>query len=148
MTVSVVEVLRQLEGVWVIRREIPSENASFDGRATFTLLTEGTYLYCEEGRLALENGSNIEAYRSYLYRAQNGLLLIDFNDGPNKGERFLNLKLEKTCDQILHAKGLHYCKDDIYEVQYLIDLPLGFTTTTSAIGPRKDYTAHSKYLRI
>lgn len=148
MTTTAIEILEQLTGRWKIERRIENEDASFEGEALFSKIEEKTCLYRETGILRLSNGSEIEAYRSYVYRATDTRLLVEFGDGPDKGKRFVALEFQTENDSLLSAKDTHRCGDDVYLVDYRLSLPASLATKISVSGPRKDYCAHSTYSRV
>lgn len=148
MTTNAIEILDQLIGRWTLERVIEMEDASFEGEAIFSRIEADACVYCETGILRLSDGSGIEAYRSYVYRARNTQLLVDFGDGPDKGKPFVALEFKKDNDCLLSAKDTHRCRDDVYLVDYRLSLPASFVTSVVVHGPRKDYCARTTYSRV
>ena len=145
---DVSQLLDLLEGSWTINRHIEQERATMQGSARFTRHAEDALLYDEEGLLTLRSGQRFRCTRRYRFLAQGDLLQIRFDDGPDSGKVFVQLRFGGEASGVLSAVDQHYCGPDIYSVHYRLHLPESYETDVFVSGPKKHYRALTRYTKI
>nr|WP_255448227.1 MULTISPECIES: DUF6314 family protein [unclassified Bordetella] len=140
--------LDQLEGSWRLRRDIAAEGATMTGVAHFTRVAADVLHYEETGTLTLREGQTLSCSRRYRFIARGDALVILFEDEPDRGRQFVSLGFVPADAHTLVAADTHLCGPDTYTVAYRLALPAGYETEISVQGPRKDYTALSRYTRL
>ena len=127
-------------GRWVLQRQIDDrfggQTGEMSGEAVFSADADGL-IYRETGQMRLGTGPLMTAQRRYLWRFGDDVEVL-FDDG-RPFHRFA-------------AKGNgagtdHPCGDDIYRVAYDFTAWPVWSAVWAVIGPRKDYTSQSRYLR-
>ena len=93
--------------------------------------------------MTLDNGQSVEAYRSYIYKLEDDVIAVYFNDGESKGQLFHKIDVSDNKSAVTE----HLCKDDLYKTVYECDLPQKFTITHTVKGPNKGYVSHSVMTR-
>jgi hypothetical protein len=141
-------VLEMLRGHWTIARRI-TPGRHFTGTASFTALAADSLLYRENGRLLLDNRTELDGENHYVYALRNGDIEISFADGLSKGKRFIAISLP-----VDHSKAFpfvsvdrHMCRLDTYEATFRMHDPDMFSMTYAVSGPKKDYISRSVYRR-
>lgn len=145
MTVGA-QILQDLRGAWILRRDIRPGVAHLHGDAVFAPAGEGALAYRESGILTLANGGEFSSYRQYLYRSSGDCVVVEFADGPDIGKQFLSLRFSRT-DSVVEASDVHICGDDIYHATYSILGPTAFEVIITVQGPAKAYELVSRYRR-
>ena len=139
MTTCTAPELAAFEGSWQVSRQITDHRAGttarFEGSAVF--VPDGTGLaYHETGHLHLPGHAPFVAERRYHWRAQDGALHIDFEDG-RVFHSIDSTRLEAT----------HWCDPDNYVVHYdFDDWPL-WHSRWEVSGPQKAYEMITSYSR-
>lgn len=136
------KIFQNLWGKWDIKRTV-EPGGSFIGSAVFQTISDSEYLYTERGDMTLDNGENVEAYRSYIYKLEDDVIAVYFNDGESKGQLFHKINVNDSQT----AETEHLCKDDLYKTVYEFDLPQKFTVKHTVKGPNKDYVSRSVMTR-
>ena len=140
---TVTDIFNALIGEWKLNRTI-TPGGTFEGTAVFEKKSDTVLEYTEIGVLKTDAGYESEAKRSYEWRLEGGDIVIYFNDGATKGQRFHALNFTEGAD----AAADHWCDPDQYDSEYsFADMPNGFTAKHDVKGPRKDYRTLSKYTR-
>ncbi|MEM7618568.1 MAG: DUF6314 family protein [Pseudomonadota bacterium] len=131
-------------GEWSLLREI-DPHGSFEGTATFTPINDNTLQYEEQGVLQLKEGHTLDdVTKRYLYKFEDEVLFIYFDDGPDKGRLFHQLEFD---DQGL-ATATHDCPPDVYQTKMHLKSSDAFKIIHDVKGPRKDYKITSFYRKI
>lgn len=142
--------------------------AIFERRAPTSPDYDDEYLYTEDGQFLTEQGLRLGAHRHYVYRFQKGMKVVTawfVKPSDNSSVDYLFHKLEITSienqpfgsmkdrnTQFVKARGHHLCIDDDYYANYLFEFK-GLNCSEWGVeyivkGPKKDYIANSKYLRV
>lgn len=145
MTVGA-QILQDLRGAWILRRDIRPAVAHLCGNAVFAPAGEGALAYRERGILTLADGGEFSANRQYRYRLIEERIVVEFADGPDIGKQFLSLRFSPT-DSVLEASDVHICGDDTYRATYRILGPAAFEVLIMVQGPAKAYELVSRYCR-
>ncbi len=131
--------LKDLAGDWVLSRTIDdrygSTTMAMEGTAAFTRDGED-WFYRESGTLTPQNGSAMQAERTYIFRETPGGALVLFRDGSP-------FHLIRWSDPV----ATHFCEPDTYRVAYDIDQWPQWTSCWTVTGPRKDYVSTTVYTR-
>ncbi|PVF95110.1 FAD/NAD(P)-binding domain-containing protein [Serendipita vermifera] len=168
-------VFRALHGRWWLTREIKSAShhtpsGRFTGEAHMhpRSPTEpgyaAEYLYMEKGRMTMDNGINIEAYKHYVYRlsAQEPQKISCWFVKPGMDSKevdyiFHEIEFEEEERESRWGKGWtargehHLCIEDHYDTDYcfkfqgieILEWGIGYVVK----GPKKDYTTKATYTR-
>jgi hypothetical protein len=137
-----------LEGRWHLSRDIEAEGATMIGAARFTRVAPDTLHYEESGTLTLRHGQTLPCSRRYRFIARSDAVVILFEDEPDRGRHFVTLRFAPEGSETLVATDIHPCGPDTYTVLYRLGLPTEYQTEISVQGPRKHYTARTRYTRI
>lgn len=141
-----VQILQNLRGARMLRRDIEPGGAQLHGDAVFARFGEGALAYRESGILTLADGRVFSACRQYRYRLSEDSVVVEFADGPHIGTQFLSLSFSRT-DTGLEASGVYACGDDTYHATYRILGPAAFEVVIMVQGPAKAYELVSRYSR-
>jgi hypothetical protein len=147
------DVFDRLAGVWSIDRSIEL-GGRFEGRAVFRPDGPDRLAYEEQGAMILTDGSRFEAARRYVYDwigdRSDGRIVVRFDDGPNRGNVFLNLDLRPADNaaEPIEARDSHLCGEDVYDAAYRFVDAGRFEFTCRVHGPRKDYVLRTVYGRL
>lgn len=141
------DLLNQLEGQWRLHRDIEAEGATMTGRALFTRVAPDALRYEETGKLSLRDGQVLPCSRRYRFVERGDALVILFDDEPDRGKTFVTLRFAAAATGMPVASDRHLCGRDTYSVIYRLRLPSCYETEVSVTGPRKQYTALSRYTR-
>ena len=137
------DIFNALIGQWMLKRII-TPGGVFEGTATFARVSEGVLNYKEEGLFTLDNGNKLNPTKSYQWCLEEGSIVVYFNDGVTKGQRFHELEFISNAS----AMAKHLCSPDTYDSQYSFsDMPQRFTITHVVEGPEKDYTSVSAFTK-
>lgn len=139
-------VLDTLRGDWEFRRDVHPTGEQFLGAAAFAPTGDSALVYRECGILRLLDGRELSASRQYRYCAAGSGVAVQFADGPNTGDLFLNLEFSRK-NWGFEATGTHFCGDDAYQAYYRILDAGSFETVIRVVGPRKAYELTSRYSR-
>ena len=129
--------LNDFMGKWSVDRLLFDRHSGlevhFIGHAVFTAGEKGL-VYHETGRLSYGPGPAMTATRGYLWRAQDGRIIVDHADG----------RPFHSFDPAA-PEADHWCDPDSYKVRYsFAEWPL-WRAQWVVTGPRKDYTMTSLY---
>ena len=128
-------------GKWILLRKIDDTGAgrvgNFSGIAEFTPIKDGLN-YVETGELTLAGQSPVSASRCYVWRQDEGRILVDFED-YRPFHHF-------ATDQRI-SLATHDCPPDIYQVRYDFTQWPEWSARWQVNGPRKDYCMVSHYRR-
>ncbi|SDZ12611.1 hypothetical protein SAMN05444004_106130 [Jannaschia faecimaris] len=130
------ERLAGLLGDWRTMRVIRHRNgptARFYGISIWT--PEGRALRCTEQGTLTQDGTSFEAHRETLWRATPKTLEVAFADG-------------RPFHTIDGPAAHHDCAPDTYVLYYDWRNWPRWTVRWSVTGPRKDYRALTRYLRV
>jgi hypothetical protein len=141
-----VQILQNLRGAWMLRRDIEPAGAQLHGDAVFARFGEGALAYRESSILTLADGRVFSACRQYRYRLSEDSVVVEFADGPHIGTQFLSVSFSRT-DTGLEASGVYACGDDTYHATYRILGPAAFEVVIMVQGPAKAYELVSRYSR-
>ena len=127
--------LSDFAGRWQVMREIREASgatARFEGIADWSR-AEGGLNYLEDGQMILAGHPPMQAQRRYFWADD---LSVYFDDG-----RYFH--------QVPASGGLvqHWCAPDDYQLRYVFDDWPVFCVFWRVKGPRKDYSATTKYSR-
>lgn len=137
--------LEMFEGEWDLSRRIDEENAVMIGHARFTREGSDVLRYREEGLLTLRNGQTIRCSRRYRFVAYPDSLLIEFDDGPDQGKKFVEIRFTGNPDGLMMGLDDHHCGQDLYTVEYRLSPPGCYETHVTVSGPQKAYRAVTRY---
>ena len=135
----------QLAGAWSFDRVIEGQG-SMKGLATFTPLDAERLAYREQGRLKLQNGTELEAQREYVFRKRDRGFEVSFKETPPR--LFHAIELAASDDGVLSGSAGHLCNLDHYQSSYTFRGDGGFVVRHDVSGPRKDYTMVTTYMRV
>ena len=139
------QVMTRLAGAWSFDRIIEGQG-SMKGLATFVPLDAEYLAYREQGRLKLQNGTELEAEREYVFRKRDWGFEVFFKETPLR--LFHAIELAASDGGILSGSAGHLCSPDHYQSIYTF-LPDGrFVVRHVVLGPRKDYTMITTYRRV
>lgn len=142
-----VDLRRFFQGRWMVDRRIVDQRmddgaSSFEGTAEFRDDGEGGFLFHEVGALRV-GGRRVRAEQRYRYRFDDPKhVAIFFADGRLFCE-FGPLQVGEG----VPARARHLCGDDDYAGGLTLEAEDRWRLTWRVLGPRKDYTAVSVYLR-
>jgi hypothetical protein len=139
------QVMTRLAGAWSFDRVIEVQG-SMTGLATFTPLDAERLAYREQGRLKLQNGTELEAEREYVFRKRDGGFEVFFKETPPR--LFHVIELAASDDGALNGSTDHLCSPDHYQSTYTFHPDGGFVVRHVVAGPRKDYTMITTYMRV
>lgn len=138
------KLFNRFPGNWILEREIISggDKTQFSGHCVFNRLTGYDRIIChEDGVLALPNGVQQEAFRSYIYQYQYPKILILYNDPHRSGEVLHELDFSKD-NAVYSASHCHFCGQDQYHLDFTVrDNVIEMTYIVQ--GPQKDYRMHT-----
>jgi hypothetical protein len=138
------QVMTRLAGAWSFDRVIAGQG-SMQGLATFTPLDAQNLAYREQGRLKLQNGTELEAEREYVFRKRDRGFDVFFKETPPR--LFHAIKLAASDGGVLSGSAGHLCNPDLYQSTYIFRGDGGFVVRHIVSGPRKDYTMITTYMR-
>ena len=128
-------------GEWKITRYIKDKfcKKKFEllGSATFNDI-DGLYHYNESGILKSDSFQS-KAHQDYIWVIKPDGWQINFSDGSH----FHDLLLENKEQHVYHK-----CVNDIYNGEFLLNLPNEFEVKWKVSGPQKDYVSHTYYNKI
>lgn len=132
--------LKDFTGNWSVQRSIDDRRANaegkFEGEAIFS--EEGAGLvYEENGTLTLGDIASMHASQKFHWQPDGKDVAVYFSDG----RYFHGISLEDRADD------RHFCDPDRYEVTYDFSAWPVWTTRWKVIGPKKDYTMRSTFVR-
>lgn len=129
------------EGTWTLSRRIEDrlgrQAGRFEGRAVLAPGGDGL-VYEEAGTLTLGAAAPMQATRRYLWRAEGGLIAVEFDDGRHFHA------FDPNADR---PEAHHDCAPDVYDVRYDFDNWPEWRAVWEVRGPRKDYRMESLYRR-
>lgn len=137
-------VVTRLAGAWAFDRVIAGQG-SMQGLATFTPLDAERLAYREQGRLKLQNGTELEAEREYVFRACERGFDVLFTESPPR--LFHTIELAASDGGALSGSAGHLCNLDHYQSTYTFRGDGGLIIRHVVSGPRKDYTMTTTYTR-
>jgi hypothetical protein len=140
--------LASFAGQWMFTRYIEKQAASVQGIAEFSWLDTDRLAYVERGELTLADGRSLRCERRYQFVASAADVRVEFDDGLNRGGHFVTLHFQADGDHDWLASDTHYCGQDIYVVEYRLNMPTSYDTKIIVIGPNKDYCATTRYTKI
>nr|WP_281496124.1 DUF6314 family protein [Marivita sp. S6314] len=127
------------EGLWQVDRVIHDHRAGstgrFAGSATFSPIGAGL-AYLETGQLWLDGHPPFKAERRYLWRIEDDVIHVDFDDG----RAFHHIPPDQPSDR-------HWCDPDTYDVTYSFASWPVWHSTWDVSGPRKAYRMVTTYRR-
>jgi hypothetical protein len=138
------QVMTRLAGAWSFDRVIEGQG-SMKGLATFTPLDAENLAYREQGRLKLQNGTELEAEREYVFCKRDRGFEVFFKETPPR--LFHAIELAASDDGALNGSADHLCSPDHYQSTYTFHPDGGFVIRHTVSGPRKDYTMITTYTR-
>ena len=127
--------LSDFAGRWQVSRHIQEATgatARFEGFAQWSW-AEGGLAYLEDGHMTVEGHAPMQAQRSYFWADD---LSVFFDDG-----RFFHTV------PALGGSVRHWCSPDDYHLRYAFQDWPNFQVFWRVKGPRKDYSATTKYSR-
>ncbi len=136
------QVMARLAGAWSFNRVIEGQG-SMQGLATFTPLDEERLAYREQGRLKLQNGTELEAEREYVFCARDRGFDVFFKEKPLRLFHAISLSASDGGD--LSGSAGHLCNRDNYQSTYTFSVDGGFVVRHVVSGPRKDYAMITTY---
>jgi hypothetical protein len=139
------QVMTRLVGAWSFDRVIEGQG-SMKGLATFTPLDAENLAYREQGRLKLQNGTELDAEREYIFRKRDRGFGVFFKETPPR--LFHAIELAASDDGALNGSAGHLCNLDHYQSTYAFRRDGGFVVRHVVSGPRKDYTMITTYARV
>ena len=139
------DVVTRLAGAWAFDRVIEGQ-ANMKGLATFVPLDAECLAYREQGRLKLQNGTELEAEREYLFRKRDRGFEVFFKETPLR--LFHAIELAASDGGGFSGSAGHLCNLDHYQSTYTFRGDGGFVIRHIVSGPRKDYTMITAYTRI
>jgi len=138
------QVMTRLAGAWEFDRIIEGQG-SMKGLATFVPLDAEYLAYREQGRLKLQNGTELEAEREYVFRKRDRGFEVFFKEAPLR--LFHAIELAASDGGVLSGSAGHLCRPDHYQSTYTFRGDGGFVIRHVVSGPRKDYTMITNYMR-
>ena len=109
------EVTKALIGSWSFDRIVEGQ-ATMQGVATFTPLDAERLAYREQGRLKLQNGTELEAEREYVFRKRDRGFEVFFKETPPR--LFHAIELAASDGGGLSGSAGHLCSPDHYQSTY------------------------------
>ncbi len=123
-------------------------NAVFQGVANFTLLDRYVYSYLEQGKIKIfRSGTFFTANSSkeYIYIYKSGVISVFFYTSQISKRKLFHDIIFINSKQ---AKGIHYCKSDIYKIHYNFIKKTQFEVKYDVIGSNKNYFINSSFLKL
>jgi len=114
------------------------QSGGFRGTAVLQPEAVDVLRYAENGEMRFGNGPVMTATRAYLWRFEQGQVVVNFADGSDF-HRFVPYGASAGTD--------HPCGEDFYQVRYDFTCWPDWTAEWTVSGPRKDYTSVSRYTR-
>jgi len=139
------EVMARLAGSWSFARGIEGQGC-MQGLATFTPLDAKSLAYREQGLLRLQNGTELEASREYVFRRTDRGFEVLFKETPLR--QFHAISLSASEAGALSGSASHLRNLDHYRSTYTFRSNGSFVIRHVVSGPRKDYTMVTAYTRI
>lgn len=139
------EVTGRLVGSWSFDRVIAAQGSML-GHATFTPLDGKSLAYREQGRLKLQNGTELDAEREYVFCAHGRGFDVFFKETPLR--LFHTIELAASDGGALSGSAGHLCNLDHYQSTYTFRGDGRFVIRHAVSGPRKDYTMITTYTRL
>ncbi|QOZ50735.1 DUF6314 family protein [Bradyrhizobium sp. CCBAU 53338] len=139
------QVTVRLVGAWSFSRVIEG-HGSMQGIATFTPLDAESLAYREQGRLRLQDGTELEAEREYIFRKGDRGFEVFFKETPPR--LFHAIELAASGGGALTGSAGHLCNLDHYQSGYTFRGDGRFVIRHVVSGPRKDYTMVTTYTRV
>lgn len=119
---------------------LTTKKTIFNGKASFNLQNNHSYLYHEEGSYFLDEKKQY-FYQNFIYEWKNNKLYI--------------YKINKQILHILNfndfasfpfmATHQHFCKEDIYDLSFTVHTAKKHETFYNIKGPNKNYTIQTIY---
>ncbi len=129
-------------GVWKLARRIDDRLAGQEGVLSGQVeMTPAGLLrlaYVETGEFRLGRGPAMQATRRYNWQFTASEVVVTFEDGS---------AFHKFTPQGCAAGSDHPCGDDYYKVAYDFTRWPNWEAIWTVLGPRKDYTSVSRYIR-
>lgn len=129
-------------GRWALSRRIEDrltkQEGLFSGEARFDAESATRLRYSEDGELRLGRGQAFRAQRVYFWTFEASEVVVTFDDGRD----FHHFVPEGAVDGSDHP-----CGDDYYTVAYDFNRWPMWRATWTVLGPRKDYTSVSTYMK-
>ncbi|MEM9280103.1 MAG: DUF6314 family protein [Pseudomonadota bacterium] len=136
------EYFDSLVGEWSILRTV-SSGEKLQGKLLLAFLDNSSYLVSETGELRMSDGNLISASRQWIWRYENGNLLIYFDEEP---PRLYHQMVPVLRAGAWHGQGDHDCPPDAYVGEYLFSANK-IIVKQDVMGPKKDYQIVSEYTR-
>lgn len=145
-----IELFNNLEGAWKLYRTF-SQSGDMHGKVTFKKLgNEPLYHYQEEGTMTIA-GRSYKAYKSYNYSYADDKLIIHSWDEHVQQKAGLLHVLEfpayKDNKWPLNSYSTYNCSQDVYKLHFVFNNPTHFEINYQILGPRKNYSIHTKIFR-
>lgn len=140
-------IFKTLQGKWKFNRTI-SGFGSVTGTANFQPIeTEKEALfYKEEGVLIMDNGTEINIHREYVYRYKDDKITAYFFENEKTDRLFHTLSFENSENKAqLEASASHLCVNDTYKAKYNFFNEKQFKLTYNVKGPQKNYIAETYF---
>jgi hypothetical protein len=109
------QVFNHLAGSWQVERVIDGV-PTVSGAANFKIQQPDELLYTEHGHITLPTGKQLPTRQSYIYRFNVDGISVFFDEEPLR--LFHQIHFETNGDGVLHGRGSHQCKEDMYTVAY------------------------------
>lgn len=126
-------------GHWSLDRHVTpfdgQPEATATGRARFEATDTGL-IYRETLDLVIAGHAPVRAERSYLWRAVEAAIAVDFSDG----------RPFHSFEPNGRSEAAHWCDPDQYDVAYDFEDWPDWTSTWRVKGPRKDYAMVTRYV--
>ena len=142
-SLSPAAIFNALQGDWHLTRTIAGFGR-MTGAARFCAASADTLHYHEAVEVTRDNGNTNQGYRDYVYHLKDNEIEVSFTDG----KPFHRLEFTAGGAWPRRATGHHGCAADIYEASYRFKGPNAFSVRWTVKGPRKDYVAQTRYLRL
>lgn len=139
---SVETVFSGLAGTWTLSRRIGAD-WRFRGRAVFRPHGENELRYEEHGLLSQGGGTEYPASRRYVYRYEDGGIVVYFDEQPLR--LFQRLAPARAADGSWRAQAGHDCEPDHYASRYRFGAD-AITISHRVRGPRKNFEIVSDYV--
>lgn len=139
-----------LTGTWTVSREVTGYG-EFEGRASFSPDGARQLAYREAGRFRLVTGTELQAYREYVYLLSGHpapTIVVLRTEGPSGPASVLHeLDFVEDAAGVLTAAHCHRCGRDTYAATFAVTAPDRFELRYRVRGPNKSYDIHSVYVR-
>ncbi|MET4801143.1 DUF6314 family protein [Bradyrhizobium sp. LB11.1] len=139
------EVMTRLAGSWSFERVIEAQGR-MQGIGIFSSLDVERLAYREQGRLKLQNGTELQAEREYVFRKRDRGFDVFFKETPLR--LFHAISLSASDDGALNGSADHLCNLDHYQSSYTFLADGRFVIRHVVSGPRKGYMMTTTYTRV